>query len=255
LPDLPQAPLARGAALHLEGKGDEAIAQFRIAAALDPKSPQAHQALGAALMTRGRCREASLRRCLDLLPATDPQRPTARQLWQLCNQLLAFEPRLPVVLQGKEEPAAGLECFQFAELCYYKQEYATSARLFAAAFARTLGLASDPWTSNRYTAAGAAVRAGGSEAGLSEKERARWREQTREWLRAELTAWSGLMKNGTEDTRVRARQALARWRKDPHLAGLRDAAALAKLPADERRKCQSLWRDVDALLKDAPPEK
>ena len=35
----------------------------------------------------------------------------------------------------------------------------------------------------------------------------------------------------------------------PDLAGIRDPAAVAKLPANEREACEKLWADVAALLK------
>ena len=35
------------------------------------------------------------------------------------------------------------------------------------------------------------------------------------------------------------------------MLGIRDAEALAKLPEAERKAWQSLWADVDALLKQA----
>jgi hypothetical protein len=45
------------------------------------------------------------------------------------------------------------------------------------------------------------------------------------------------------------------WKDDdsPHknLAGIRDAAALAKLPAEDQEACRQLWAEVDALLKQA----
>ena len=41
------------------------------------------------------------------------------------------------------------------------------------------------------------------------------------------------------------------WQKDTDLAGIRDAAALAKLPAEEQKACTQLWADVAALLKKA----
>ena len=39
------------------------------------------------------------------------------------------------------------------------------------------------------------------------------------------------------------------WQQDSDLAGVRDAAALEKLPAEERAACEKLWADVAALLK------
>ena len=38
-------------------------------------------------------------------------------------------------------------------------------------------------------------------------------------------------------------------RKDTDLAGIRDAAVLTKLPAEECAACERLWADVAALLK------
>ena len=44
------------------------------------------------------------------------------------------------------------------------------------------------------------------------------------------------------------RQTLTYWRADPHLTGVRENDALAKLPEDERTKWQELWGEVDGLL-------
>jgi hypothetical protein len=41
------------------------------------------------------------------------------------------------------------------------------------------------------------------------------------------------------------------WQKDTDLAGLRDKAALDKLPAEEREACQKLWAQVEDLQKRA----
>ena len=67
-------------------------------------------------------------------------------------------------------------------------------------------------------------------------------------LKAEL-AWRAqqLAKDRPgECTAVQA--ALLDWQKDGHLAGIRDAAELAKLPADEQEVCTQLWADVRSLL-------
>jgi hypothetical protein len=47
-------------------------------------------------------------------------------------------------------------------------------------------------------------------------------------------------------------QTLRHWRADIDLAGVRDPAALARLPAAERAAWQALWADVDALIRGAP---
>ncbi len=46
-------------------------------------------------------------------------------------------------------------------------------------------------------------------------------------------------------------ETLKHWKADADLAGLRDAALLAKLNEDEQKACRALWADVDALLKKA----
>jgi hypothetical protein len=45
------------------------------------------------------------------------------------------------------------------------------------------------------------------------------------------------------------------WQKDTDLAGIRDAATVAKLSGEEQKACTQLWTDVAALLKkaNAPP--
>ncbi len=41
---------------------------------------------------------------------------------------------------------------------------------------------------------------------------------------------------------------LSRWRAVPDLASLRDPAAVANLPLEERRLCRALWSRVDLLI-------
>ena len=45
------------------------------------------------------------------------------------------------------------------------------------------------------------------------------------------------------------RQTPPHRQKDLDLAGIRDPAAVAKLPADEQEACKKLWADVAGLLK------
>jgi hypothetical protein len=41
-------------------------------------------------------------------------------------------------------------------------------------------------------------------------------------------------------------ETLNHWQLDTDLGGVRDEAALAKLPAKEREECRSLWVNADA---------
>jgi hypothetical protein len=56
---------------------------------------------------------------------------------------------------------------------------------------------------------------------------------------------------GSPADRAAVGQTMRHWQKDSDLAGIRDASALAKLPAEERTECERLWADVAALLKKA----
>ena len=83
---------------------------------------------------------------------------------------------------------------------------------------------------------------------LGETERARWRKQAREWLRADLEVWAKVLGNGSPATRGLAKKLLTHWQVDPDLAGLREPGALEKLSADERKDCLGLWAQVAAVL-------
>jgi serine/threonine-protein kinase len=165
-----------------------------------------------------------------------------------------LEGRLPAVVQGKDKPAAA-DCLDLAELCFVKKHFATAARLYAEALAATPRLTEDLRAGHRFSAARAAALAGGGRgddaAGLGEPEREALRQQAREWLRLDLTAWAKKVDTGTEAERIRARKTLAPWRDDPDLAAMRDPAALGKLAPAERQECRALWRDLDALLERA----
>src|SRR5262249_40644607 len=85
---------------------------------------------------------------------------------------------------------------------------------------------------------------------LGDEERARWRQQAHDWLRADLALWGKHLKGKTPGAAAIQKQ-LRRWQDDADLAGLRDVAALAQLPEAERQACRHLWADVAELLKQA----
>jgi hypothetical protein len=67
-------------------------------------------------------------------------------------------------------------------------------------------------------------------------------------LRADLAYWTNQATNEEPAPRELARQTLKHWQEDADLSGLRDAAELAKLSADEQKVCKELWADVQTLL-------
>jgi tetratricopeptide (TPR) repeat protein len=196
---------------------------------------------------QGRWAEArdATRRSLELMPQDHPLRAVVSRQLQQCERMLALEARLPAVLVGKERPAGGAECLEFAALCLGDKRYAASARFYADAFAADPKLA-DPPAGHRYTAALAAALAaagkGNDAATLDDKERARWRQQALDWLRADLVAWTKVT------DRDLVQRTLRTWQRAPDLAGVRDPEALAKLPEDERKNWQQFWAEVEGLL-------
>jgi serine/threonine protein kinase/Flp pilus assembly protein TadD len=284
------APCNLGVALYRKGRLDEAAAAFRQAILLRPAFAPAHYNLGLALQHQGRLDEAiaSYRRAIDLgadyaeahcnlgsvlrqqgelvralaayrqgheLGSRRPGWPYPSAQWvEDCQRLIELERRLPAVLRREVQPADAAERVAYAQLCSYKKLHAAAARLWEEAFT------ADPKQDDlegrwRYAAACAAALAGagrGADAGaVTEAERARWRRQAVQWLWADLRACSRLVSGGKPEDCRQVRGRLRHWLDDPDLAGLRESAALARLPAGEQQACRQLWTEVQALLAQA----
>src|SRR5262249_13273931 len=227
-PELAEAHYNLGIALAGQGRFGEAEAAYRKAIALKPDLDDAYYLLGTALMQRAQFQEAAaaLKKASELLSEGTRGREQARQLWQQCQRFVILDARLPAVLRGAEKPASAAEQIEFARLCHFKKLHAAAAALYADAFATKPAWAEDPRTRLRSNAAGAAALAGcgrgedGAEQG--DAERARWRAQARQWLRADLDAWTKQLESGLGVDPALVHKMLARWRQDPNLAGLRD---------------------------------
>ena len=75
------------------------------------------------------------------------------------------------------------------------------------------------------------------------------RRQAVEWLLADLAAWTKQLDNGAAEVRRTVQDRMRHWQQDSDLADIRNADALAQLPAEERDACQKLWTAVAELLK------
>jgi Tfp pilus assembly protein PilF len=257
-PKYAQAHVSLGIALADKGRAKEAEAAYRQALRLKPDYPEAHCNLGHVLRRLGYFEEAlaCLKRGHELGSKQPGWRYPSAQWVREAERLVALDRKLATVLKGQSQPAEAAECLAFAQLCFlYKKLPRAAARFCADAFAAEPNLAADLRSGHRYHAACAAALAAagqGEDAGkLTEEERAHLRRQALDWLRADLAAWAKVLEPAKPEARTTLRQKLQHWQKGPDLAGLRDKAALDKLPAAERDDWQRLWADVDALLQRA----
>jgi tetratricopeptide (TPR) repeat protein len=256
-PKLAPAHRNLGNALAAKQDLDGAVTAFKIAIAIDPKYAEAHLRLGLALLRQERFAEArpALQKSLDLLPPGSPFRKAVSHQLRNCEHFL-LEAKFAAILKGDARPANAAEQLALAKLCQYPKElHAAAAHFYADAFAANPKLADDLDGKHRYNAACVAALAAAGEgedaAKLGDKERARWRKQALAWLQADLTAWTRLAKKGPAKTRATVERTLRQWQKDLDLTGLRDSAALAKLPEEEQKAWRKLWAEVAAVLKKA----
>jgi tetratricopeptide (TPR) repeat protein len=91
-------------------------------------------------------------------------------------------------------------------------------------------------------------RSGAAAPPLTDAERAKLRNQARTWLEAELATRTKLLASADAQQRRAIAETLNYWQQDADFSGVRDEAALAELPRDEREAWKSLWARVEAIL-------
>jgi tetratricopeptide (TPR) repeat protein len=253
-PKLPTPHFGLGQALFAMGHRDEAISELRQAIILDGQNVGlAPFFLGAFMRIDGHYDEAAL--TLRLL--RERVKDDAEQVRKVDGELAlvqrdaALARRLPAVLRGDDRPADSAERLEFARLAFDRRLHAAAARLYAAALAADPKLAEDRESGHRFSAASAAAQAAASHDdgadALGGPERARLRQQARDWLHAEIAAWGRALDEGRAE-RTRASIAFRSWQTSGSLAGIRDAEAQAKLPPEEQEACRALWREVATQL-------
>jgi serine/threonine protein kinase/Flp pilus assembly protein TadD len=244
-----------GIILKEKGRPDEAIAAYRKAIDLNKDYAEAHCNLGLVLREKGRFAEAlqEVRRGHELGSKSPRWRYPSAQWVKESEYLAALDAKLSRVLKGELKPADVRERVNFAWICQeYKKRYTASVRFYTDAFAEQPKMANDLVKQFRYNAACAAARAGcgqGKDADQTDdQERARLRRQALEWLRADLAVYRKDLEMVPDKAGPEIRSRMQQWQKDKDLAGVRDPAALAELPEDERREWQKLWADVTDTL-------
>jgi serine/threonine-protein kinase len=246
-----------GNTLRDKGQVDDAMACYKNAIALSPKFAEAHCNLGHALGRQGRFAESleALRRGHEL-GSKQPGWPYPSAAWvRRAQQLAALEAKVPAFLKGEFQPKDTAEGLALVAVCQGKKLHTAAARLYADAFAADPRLADDRRAPHRYNAARLAALAaagqGEDAVKLDDAAKAKLRGQALDWLKAELAVWSKLLDSVPPPARMQIAKVLSHWRNDADLAGIREAAALKKLPAEERAACIKLWADAAALRKKA----
>jgi tetratricopeptide (TPR) repeat protein len=238
---------------------DEAIAEYRAAIRLRPDFAEAHCNLGGVLQRKGAYAEAlEMYKKGHALGSRRPNWGYPSAQWVAdAEHKLTLANRLPAVLQGRDEPMDNAERQTFAELACWSKMYAGSTRLWAALLENDPKLGDDRQAARRINAACAAAMAatgkGGNEPPPDELAKAKFRRQALDWLRADLAAWGQFLKAGEREAPSAVFRNVGAWKQYYELAAVRDVDNLSKLTATERAEWQSLWADVDSLLKLASP--
>ena len=169
-------------------------------------------------------------------------------------QYAALDARLAAVMRG-EPPQDNAERLALAQRAHATRRFASSARLWAELLRANPQLADDRQALHRYNAACAAALAaagrGKDDSKSDDTARAKLRQQAFDWLKTELRVWSKLVETANPQQSASITRTLQHWQEDTDLASIRDAEALAKLPEAERKEWESLWADVESLLKRA----
>jgi serine/threonine-protein kinase len=246
----------RGLMDYRRGRLDQALATLRDVASLPFNRTAPCLVLAMALHRSGQAAEA--RKALVAAVSAYDWRPSglahpndwsAHVLRREAESIIL--PNLPAFLDGKYQPRDNDERLALLGVCQFTSRSLALARLYADAFAADPSLAEDQQTGRRCKAARAAALVGSARgedvARVGEPERARWRQQARQWLRADLAAWNQALDRDPSA----ARDLLWRvgvWRGDSELTGLFEPAELDKLAPDERKACVALSKEIDGLL-------
>jgi len=260
-----------GELLLAAGRPDEAAGAFKKAitirealVARHPDVPEyqsglaiSHGNLGRQLKVQGNFVDAltEFRRAAKLAQRGTPVAADLPGLIRETENSLNLANRLPSILKGEDKPKDAAEGLAFAPLCYDQSRYAAATRLWINALAADPKLADDRQTQPRYNAACAAALAaagkGKDEPALDAVAGGEFRAQARDWLKAELAAWTKVLETGPAQAKSAVAPTLQHWQQDIDLAGVRDPQALEKLPEAERKRWRDLWAEVGTLLNKA----
>ncbi len=239
--------------LKAQGKLDAAVAAYRGAIRKEPDNALAYFNPGGFLRAQGDY-AGSL-----ALFQTGHELGTKQAGWRYPSaQWVAEAERqaelaghLTAVLNGQDRPKDNAERLSLASMCQESNRFAAAARLTAEALESEPNLGDDLQANHRHHAIARAAMAGLGQ-GVDDPRpdaaaRKGFRAQAREWLRADLELCSKKLDVANAMDPGIVINALQHWKECPDVGGIRDAAALAKLPADEQKEWQALWARVPEL--------
>ena len=224
--------------LALIGAWDDALAAARQAAAADPASAEAQVTLADALKNVGRFADAvqtfrRLRQAVDGQPLAVRVDLLVQQAERLdaITRELAGVPDDAISDEGRAE-----ELWLCAWACYLTGRDRPAERLAARALAADPDREHAPDGDEHDLFHVFAAARGGAD-----------RSRALAWLRAALTRRTADARSEEIAKRLAARRAARRWQLHRELAGVREPAALAGLPAAERAAWEAFWKDVAGL--------
>jgi WD40 repeat protein/tetratricopeptide (TPR) repeat protein len=237
--------------LERKGLPGDAVAAYRRGMSSPPAVRSRHAEFGRALLRNGKTVEAvaELRQAQGLFK-DESVLPLPVAAW------LREAERLPALAQkwpperGSAKPADAVEC---GLVCRYRGRYLAAARSYREAFGKQPALAGQEL--QRYNAACAAVLAsagrGEGAADLTEAERADWRRQALDWLRADLAALKKALDGDPPAAVASVYPAVSAWRADPDLATVRDQPETSRLTREEQEAWAAFWSEVESLRQQA----
>jgi tetratricopeptide (TPR) repeat protein len=277
-PGNPYVQFVKGLAEYRQGRHKEAMPWLEQSVSGLPNRPGPRLVLAMAQFQSGSAREArrTLAAGVQVYPWNESPPASRTDLpFTWVSHVFRREaealilPNLSAFLEGRYQPQDNDERLALVGICQFQGRCGTVARLFADAFGADPHLADDlnkaclrraqgkeapsdrleVFDSGcRYLAARCAALAGcgpgNDREKFSEEERARWRQQARDWLHADVAAWAKMLDSDSGGARDLAKRMLERWQVEPDLAGLHDPEALDRLPSAERQECRMLWKDI-----------
>ncbi len=247
-PGFDSALIEIGKILEMRGKHREAIVEYRRALQADRQDvDESRYALGLGLITTGEYVEALrvLKKVHELNYGLSNWRHSSDYAIETCTARAELEKRLPAILAGKDRPENAFESLDAARICVNQRRYVSACRLFDDAFSSIHDLADDPASDALHAAARANLLASLG-AGIEPVDVAA-RIGTRARAIVLLDHELSVCENEKTLNHYGVKATLYRLLNDDVFSGFRNDSALAGFPKAERAAWSAIWRWVSDL--------